>query len=881
MRVECGTLRKIFSKRRKNKMKKIIASVLVTVMILAALATMAVIPASAASTDTGDWAIYSGASAYLTDAEGNPDYTSVPDAPVAGYEYTEDGLVVTSESSSKLGTTQRFNIMTKEPQNLKRGVTMTVVVNEMLEGEDWWHSFCIWDSPNLAQGDQSGKYGNGYLNLLRGQANRTKVGGTRENPIYEYLFDGSWLQLQSFICDSTYYDKTGTALQPGDATHPMKWNVVDFGTNPNNAITDPDKAPVVNEDGSYTLTMKLEWDGQNYRLFFCGVEVTQTAIDAYLKERFPDGMAYIGYALNGSLSDCTSKVTITEFNGVKPTGTDKADFQANSEEVGEIVPGSEVPDDEPVLLFDAANVDDIYKNTGKISNSGIEYGIKKDGSFWFKPRTAAASNFIIAPRNPYSYEASEFPFVAILLRNFCTCQLDEEVTECYGSETLGMYYCAGEILNPTDARMIAAHWVGAQYEDDYGNSYTLFVFDMTPDGECEVEEGWSGRINKVEFVFNDIKTESVTQKQFDMVYAAFFKSADAAYNYAENYAAEYEMCPHNEEDLEILPAIEESCDRMGLTEGLKCTACDEILVIQEPIAALGHDYQPSEAIEPTCTEAGREAGETCTRCGASNGSPIKALGHTANSYAEKDGGHVAICYRCDYEGETVEPHILNENNVCTLCGAGCSHENTTATEKKAPTCTEDGQREVKCNDCGSVVNVEAIAKLGHDNTVEIPAKAPDCVNTGLTQGFRCSREGCTHVGVAQEVVPALGHDIEITPAVEATCKSVGYTEGQTCKRENCPVEDKVIVAITEVPMAAHTYDGEKDAECNVCGAKRTLPTEAPSKQPTDDNKDDNKNDNNSGEEEKKGCGSAIGLGAFAIIASVAVAGAFSFKKKED
>ncbi|MBQ7357116.1 MAG: hypothetical protein IJW65_00085, partial [Clostridia bacterium] len=93
---------------------------------------------------------------------------------------------------------------------------------------------------------------------------------------------------------------------------------------------------------------------------------------------------------------------------------------------------------------------------------------------------------------------------------------------------------------------------------------------------------------------------------------------------------------------------------------------------------------------------------------------------------------------------------------------------------------------------------------------------------------------------------------------------------------------KVIVAITETPMAAHTYDDEKDGECNVCGAKRTIPTEAPSKQPTDDNKNDNKEENNSGkEEDKKGCGSAIGLGAFAIVASVAVAGAVSFKKKED
>ncbi|MBQ7357176.1 MAG: hypothetical protein IJW65_00390, partial [Clostridia bacterium] len=407
-------------------MKKIIATVLTAVMILSALATMAIIPASAAeSTETGDWMVYANAHKYPMDGEGNPDYSATPDAPVAAYEYTEEGFKVSSEASSKLGTAQRSNIMTKEPQNLKRGITMTVVVNEFREGDDWWHSFCIWDSPNLTQGDTSGMYGNGFFNLFRGNTTKTKVGGTRENPIYEYVFNGEWTMLQNHISDSTYYDKTGTALQPGDATHPMTGNLIDYGNNPGNGITDADKSPVVNEDGSYTLTMKLEWDGQNYRLFFCGVEVTQAAIDAYLKERFPDGMAYVGFASHGSLSDCNTSVTITEFNGAVPAGTDKADFQPNAEEVGDIIPESEVPDDQPVLLYDALNADGIYKNTGILHSSGLTYGVKTDGSFWIKPGSAN-SMYIVNPRNAYSYEASEFPYIAVLLRNYCTCQLDEE-----------------------------------------------------------------------------------------------------------------------------------------------------------------------------------------------------------------------------------------------------------------------------------------------------------------------------------------------------------------------------------------------------------------------------------------------------------------------
>ena len=42
---------------------------------------------------------------------------------------------------------------------------------------------------------------------------------------------------------------------------------------------------------------------------------------------------------------------------------------------------------------------------------------------------------------------------------------------------------------------------------------------------------------------------------------------------------------------EIIPAVESTCTETGLTEGRKCAVCGEILVAQEVVPALGHDWQ--------------------------------------------------------------------------------------------------------------------------------------------------------------------------------------------------------------------------------------------------------------------------------------------------
>ena len=71
----------------------------------------------------------------------------------------------------------------------------------------------------------------------------------------------------------------------------------------------------------------------------------------------------------------------------------------------------------------------------------------------------------------------------------------------------------------------------------------------------------------------------------------------------------------------------------------ECTICHKKLVT-EVIESLGHDLVHHEKEEPTCTNKGHKAYDTCTRCSYTTYEEIPELGHIY-----EDG----ICTRCGYE----------------------------------------------------------------------------------------------------------------------------------------------------------------------------------------------------------------------------------------
>lgn len=94
---------------------------------------------------------------------------------------------------------------------------------------------------------------------------------------------------------------------------------------------------------------------------------------------------------------------------------------------------------------------------------------------------------------------------------------------------------------------------------------------------------------------------------------------------------------------------------------------------------------------------------------------------------------------------------------------------------KAATCTEKGEKGVKCRNCGKIENKTEIPALGHEWVID-PAVEPTETSVGYTQGSHCGV--CGVVLQAQEVIPM--RDPTIDPwfsraaTTEADAKAAGF-----------------------------------------------------------------------------------------------------------
>ena len=159
-----------------------------------------------------------------------------------------------------------------------------------------------------------------------------------------------------------------------------------------------------------------------------------------------------------------------------------------------------------------------------------------------------------------------------------------------------------------------------------------------------------------------------------------------------------------------LPAVDPDCVNTGLTEGEYCTVCDEILIAQEVVAALGHTEAIDAAVAPDCVNTGLTEGKHCEVCGEILVAQevVAALGHT----------------------EAIDAAV-------------------------APDCVNTGLTEGKhCEVCGEIlVAQEVVEALGHTEVLD-PGYAPENGYNGLTDGAHCGV--CGEMLIAQEVIPSPG-----------------------------------------------------------------------------------------------------------------------------
>ena len=132
---------------------------------------------------------------------------------------------------------------------------------------------------------------------------------------------------------------------------------------------------------------------------------------------------------------------------------------------------------------------------------------------------------------------------------------------------------------------------------------------------------------------------------------------------------------------ELTPAVPPTCTQAGLTEGIHCAVCKEVIVPQEHIKPFGHTVVIDEAVPPTDTEPGLTAGKHCSVCGEILEKQEVIPNHTHTVVVNEavvptctttgltEGKHCSVCNEILVAQESVQALGHNfVNGTCDRCG---------------------------------------------------------------------------------------------------------------------------------------------------------------------------------------------------------------------
>ena len=314
----------------------------------------------------------------------------------------------------------------------------------------------------------------------------------------------------------------------------------------------------------------------------------------------------------------------------------------------------------------------------------------------------------------------------------------------------------------------------------------------------------------------------------------------------DSYTEEIDMLPHTEV---VDEAVAADCENTGLTEGKHCSVCNTVIVAQETVKVLGHDYEGVVTTAPTCTDKGvmtytckndpahtyTEEIDALNHADADNDHVCdNGCGEAQGTHAEQENSHVcAYCgkaagecrdgnndHNCDVCGEKLTNCVAGENSHnCATCGAkltDCeagekSHNCATCGAKlsdckagapvvensTAATCGEAGSYDevIYCTVCGEELNRthHTVDALPH-TYVEKVDKAATCEEAG-SKTLTCSVCG----DAKTEVIDALGHNEISYEAKAPTCTAIGWDAYVKCSR--CDY-----TTYNELPVVPHNYE---------------------------------------------------------------------------
>ena len=261
---------------------------------------------------------------------------------------------------------------------------------------------------------------------------------------------------------------------------------------------------------------------------------------------------------------------------------------------------------------------------------------------------------------------------------------------------------------------------------------------------------------------------------------------------------ESEVIPATGHQPELKNQKDSTCTTHGYSGDEVCKNCGETIKEGEELPLAPHTPKKEEGVPATCTEDGHEGNTVCKVCGETlaTGKTIPALGH-------------------DW---------ANEKGECTRCGEKHEHsfgEGKTITEL---TCTQDGEIDYECSECG-YVKKEITQANGHQWGEWKTTLTQTCTTDG-EQVRKCSK--CTETET--EVIKATGHKPETVGTKPATCKEEGYTGDEECKvchetlnkGTTIPKTDSHSWGEWKTALAPTcTTKGEESRTCTICGKEET------------------------------------------------------------
>lgn len=227
-----------------------------------------------------------------------------------------------------------------------------------------------------------------------------------------------------------------------------------------------------------------------------------------------------------------------------------------------------------------------------------------------------------------------------------------------------------------------------------------------------------------------------------------------------------------------------------------------------------HIWKKTGTVAATCTDTGKTE-YTCTVCGQTKTTILKALGHKYETVSTDDATCTTPktvhkeCSRCHDKKDETSGEALGHNwrtssdknsKTCIRCKTTHTHTWDEGKYSVEPTCNDAGKELFTCTDCGDTKTV-AVKSLGHD--YQLVGTDPATCTTPAINHYTCSRCEDT-VDQEDKDHPALGHDWKKNDDGTVTCQRCGQTHEHKWDTE----------VISE---ASCTTDGVTRHTCSICG----------------------------------------------------------------